>query len=263
MEKEGIMEAPKTTNASNMNLPSFLLALLIRPRSAFAQLDRIGRPHFLWPAAVMLVVIWLGAVITLPVTQREAEKGYETVLEQTSENFSEQERAMLEQQQTFTTSPVFLVASQGIMETIGYPILWLSAAGVLYLLSLAFGGQARFGSVLSMTVWASAAEILGKIALVAGTLLRGRTPSPGLSNLVSSQNISDITPVMAGLAQILAKVTIFDVWYLVLIGIGVVACAKVTRIKAAVVTILYWLVSLIPPVAAAVLSAVVSSSFLG
>jgi hypothetical protein len=263
MEKEGIMEAPKTENAPAMNLPRFLLALLIKPRAAFAQLDRIGKPHFLWAAAAMLVVIWLGAVVTLPVTQREAAKGYEAVMEQTSGSFTEEQRTIMEQQREFTTSPVFLVASQGITETIGYPILWLSAAGVLYLLSLAFGGQARFGSILSMTVWVSAVEILGKVALVAGTLLRGQTPSPGLSYLVSAENISEVTPVMAGLAQILAKVTLFEIWYLVLIGIGIVACAKVTRMKGAVITILYWLASLLPPVAMAVLGAAVSSSFLG
>ncbi len=257
------MESQTPTNNQKMNLPRFLLALFIKPKQAFTQLDQTGRPHFLWVAAAMLIVIWLGAILTLPVTQREAAEGYDAVMEQTAGKMTDEQNAMLEQQRSFSTSPVFLVASAGIMETIGYPILWASAAGVLYLLSLAFGGQARFGSILSMTVWASIAEILGKIVLILGTIGMGRTPHPGLSYLVSPDNIASITPVMAALGPILSKITIFDIWYLVLIGIGILVCAKVTRAKSALITILYWLISFIVPVSMAVIGAVVSSSFLG
>ncbi|MGB7538108.1 MAG: YIP1 family protein [Anaerolineales bacterium] len=257
------MESPTPATAQKMNLPRFLLALLINPRRAFTQLEQTSRPHFLWAAAAMLVVIWLVAIVTLPVTQREAAAGIDTALEQTGKNMSEVQRASLEQTREFATNPVFLLASQGLVETIAYPFLWASAAGVLYLLSLAFGGQARFGSVLSMTVWASIAEILGKIMLAIGTIASGATVRPGLSYLVSVKDVSSLTPVTAALVQILSKVTIFEIWYLVLIGIGIGVCAKITRPKSAVITILYWLISLIPPVAMAVGSALIASATFG
>jgi hypothetical protein len=257
------MESQTLENNQKLNLPRFLLALLIKPKQAFTQLDQTGRPHFLWAAGAMLAVIWLGAVITLPVTRREAAQGYDAMMEQTTANLPEEQKAILEQQREFTTSPVFLAATTGITETVGYPILWLSAAGMLYLLSLVFGGQARFGSVLSLTVWASAAEILGRIVRIIGTLGMGRTPQPGLSYLVSTENLASINPLSAALSPILSKITLFDIWYLVLIGIGVVVCAKVTRAKGAAITLLYFLVSLIPPVAMMVLSAVFSASFFG
>jgi hypothetical protein len=252
-----------TIDNNTMNLPAFLLALFIHPKKAFTQLDQTGKPRFLWPAITLLVVIWLGAIITLPVTQREAEKNYDNMLAQMGEKVPETQRATLEQQRQFSTNPVVLVASQGIIETIGYPILWFSAAGVLYLLSLAFGGQARFGSILTMTIWASVAEILGRLALVIGTLVAGGTPHPGLSYLVSTDTLSAVTPATAVLAQVLSKFTIFEIWYLVLIGFGVVASAKVTRWKGALITILYWLISFIPPVAAAAVGAFISSSMFG
>ena len=257
------MESQTPATAQKMNLPRFLLALLINPRQAFTQLDQANRPHFLWAAAAMLIVIWLAAIVTLPVTQREAAAGYDAMMEQTGSGFSEAQRATLEQSREFSTNPAFLVASQGIIETIAYPFLWASAAGVLYLLSLAFGGQARFGSVLSMTVWATAAEILGKIMLTIGTLATGATAQPGLSYLVPVKDVASLTPVAAALVQILSKVTIFEIWYLVLIGIGIGVCAKITRPKSAVITVLYWLISLILPVAMAVLSAVVASATFG
>jgi multisubunit Na+/H+ antiporter MnhG subunit len=257
------MESKPPENAQKMSLPRFLLALLIKPRRAFAQLDQTGKPHFLWAAAAMLVVIWLAAIVTLPVTQREAAEGYDKVMEQTTGKMSDQQTAMMEQQREFSTSPVFLVAGTGIMETIVYPVLWLAAAGVLYLLSLAFGGQVRFGAILSMTVWASIAEIVGKLFVMIGTLGLGRTPQPGLSYLVAADDIASLSPVSAALSAVLSKVTLFDIWYLVLIGIGVVVCAKVTRWKGAAITILYWLISLILPVAMAAIGAAVSSSFFG
>jgi hypothetical protein len=257
------MESQTPVPNQKMNLPHFLLALIVKPRQAFTQLDQTGRPHFLWAAAAMLAVVWLTAILTLPVTQREALKGYDSMMEQTGTNFSEEQRAVLDQSREFSTSPVFLVASQGVVETIVYPFLWASAAGVLYLLSLAFGGQARFGAVLSMTVWVSFAEILGKIMLMIGTLATGATAQPGLSYLVAVNDVTSLTPITAALVQILSKITIFEIWYLVLIGIGIGVCAKVTRLKSAVITILYWLVSLIPPVAMAVLGAVVASATLG
>jgi hypothetical protein len=254
-----------TSSAENisMNLPAFLLALIIHPKKAFTQLDQTGKPRFFWPAIAMIVVIWLGALITLPITQRESVKSYDDMLAQMGANVSETQRATLEQQRQFSTSPVVLVASTGILETIGYPILWLSAAGVIYLLNLVFGGQARFGSILSMTIWASVAEILGRVVLVIGTLAKGATPHPGLSYLVSMDTLSAITPATAVLSQILSKITIFEIWYLVLIGVGVVASAKVTRWKGALITILYWLVSFIPPVALAAIGAFFSSSLFG
>ena len=185
------------------------------------------------------------------------------MLEQTGSSFSEEQLAVMEQSREFSTSPVFLLASTGIIETIGYPILWASAAGVLYLLSLAFGGQARFGSVLSMCVWATVAAMLSKIMLVIGTLASGTTVQPGLSYLVNVEDFSSITPGAAALVQILSKVTIFEVWYLILIGVGIGVCARLTRAKSALITILYWLISFLPPVGMSVLSAYLASAALG
>ncbi|MBN2084150.1 MAG: YIP1 family protein [Anaerolineales bacterium] len=256
------MESPNPENTPKMALPRFLAELIVKPKQAFTRLDQTGRPHFLWTAAAMLAVVWLAAIVTLPVTQREAAAGYETIME-TGGNFSEEQRAVMEQSMEFSTNPLFLVGSQGIVETISWPILWLSAAGLLYLLSIAFGGQARFGSVLSMAVWATVPLIFGKLMLMIGTLASGATPQPGLSYLVSVDNIASITPAAAALSQILSRVTIFEIWYLVLIGIGIGVCAKVTRPKSAVITILYWLISLIPPVAMTVVSALIASATLG
>ena len=257
------MESQTPATPQKMSLPRFVLALLIHPRQAFTQLDQANRPHFLWAAAAMLIVIWLAAILTLPVTQREAAAGIDAMLGETGDNISDVQRATMEQSREFATNPVFLVASTGILETIAYPILWASAAGLLYLLSLAFGGQARFGAVLSMTVWASIAEILGKIMLMIGTIATGATAQPGLSYLVNLEGVASITPVSAALVQVLSKVTIFEIWYLVLIGIGIGVCAKITRPKSAVITLLYWLISLIPPMVLAVGGALIASATLG
>jgi hypothetical protein len=257
------METQPPVPNQKMNLPRFLLALIVKPRQAFTQLDQTGRPHFLWAAAAMLAVIWLAAIVTLPISEREAAAGIDTVLDQTGETMSDVQRASLEQSRAFATNPAILLASQGIIETISYPFLWASAAGVLYLLSLAFGGQARFGAVLAMTVWVSFAEILGKLMLMIGTLATGATGQPGLSYLIAVNDVTSLTPAAAALAQILSKVTIFEIWYLVLVGIGIGVCAKVTRLTSAVITILYWLISLIPPVVMAVLGAVVASATFG
>ncbi|GEM_PF-6131977 len=256
------MESQTPVTTLKMNLPRFLMALIVKPRQAFTQLDQTGRPHFLWAAAAMLTVVWLAAIVTLPVTQREAVEGFETIMEPGG-NFSEEQQAVLEQSMEFSTNPVFLVASQGIVETISWPILWLSAAGLLYLLSIAFGGQARFGSVLAMAVWATIPLIFGKIMLMIGTLATGATAQPGLSYLVNVEDVSSLTPAAAVLVQILSRITIFEIWYLVLIGIGIGVCAKVPRVKSAVITVLYWLISLIPPVALAVGSALIASATLG
>ena len=257
------MESQTPVTAQKMNLPRFLMALIAKPRQAFTQLDQTGRPHFLWVALAMLIVIWLAAIVTLPVTRREAVEQYDAVIEQTGSNYSAEQQAVLEQSRAFSTNPAFLVASQGLLQTIAYPFLWVTAAGILYLLSLAFGGQARFGTVLSMAVWATVPLILGKLMLAIGTIATGATAQPGLSYLVDVSDVSTITPVSAALAQFLSKITIFDLWYLVLIGIGVAACAKVTRIKSAAITILYWISSLIPPVALAIGSALIASATLG
>jgi hypothetical protein len=253
------MESQTSATETKMKLPRFLLSLLIRPKQAFTQLEKTGRPLFIWPAATMLIVIWLGAALTLPVTQREAAKAFDT-MDTSYAGLTEEQITM---QRDFATNPVLLVAGAGVTETIAYPILWLSAAGMLYLLSLAFGGQAHFKTLFSMTVWVSMVEVLGRIVRIIGTLAMDRTVQSGLAYLIATDNPADITPLTAALAPILSKITIFDIWYLVLIGIGVVVCAKVTRAKGAVITILYFLISLVPPVALAAIGAAISASFYG
>jgi hypothetical protein len=257
------MESVAPAAEQKMNFPRFLLALIVNPKQAFTQLDQTGKPHFLWAALIMLAVVWLCAVAVLPITQRETEEGFSTVMEQTSGTSAEIPNSTLEQQKAFMTNPIYLVASQGITGTIGYVILWASAAGVLYLFDLAFGGQARFGSVLSMTVWASMIEALGRITLTVGTLAMGRSAQPGLSYLVPTGDLSNLSPVTAALSEVLSKISIFGIWYIVLIGVGIVVCAKVTRAKGALIAVLYWLVSLIPPVAMAAAGAAIATAFMG
>jgi hypothetical protein len=50
---------------------------------------------------------------------------------------------------------------------------------------------------------------------------------------------------------------------LVLIGVGLIVCAKISRLKGALLTAAFWLLSLIPPVALAVLGTLMASAFTG
>jgi hypothetical protein len=257
------MEPNITENTPSVPFPRFLLNLIIHPARAFTQLDQTGRPRWIWPAIAVLAVVWLAAIAALPVTQREAGAAIDTLIQQSGDKYTETQLAAMEQQRSFSTNPVFLVASEGILQTIAYPILWASAAGVLYLLSLVFGGRAKFGSLLSVAVWATLAETLGKIALTVGTLAAGHSVQPGLSYLVDTKDLAALAPGPAALASILSRITVFDIWYLVLIGIGVFVCAHVTRAKSALITVLYGALSLVPPAAMAAVGAAISSSFLG
>jgi hypothetical protein len=257
------MESTNPDTVPSVPFPRFLLNLVIHPVRAFRQLDQTGKPHWIWPAVAVLAVVWLAAIAVLPVTQHEAAEAIDAVIEQSGDQFTETQLAAMEQQRSFSTNPVFLVASQGIVQTIGYPILWASGAGVLYLLSLVFGGGAKFGSLLSVSIWASLAELLGRITLTVGTLATGHSAQPGLSYLVAADDLAAVTPVTAAWSTILSKITVFDIWFVVLIGIGVFVCAKITRVKSALITVLYWLLSLVPPAAMAAAGAAISSSFLG
>lgn len=256
------MSEQTSQNEKPMALPQFLLNLVIRPYKAFAQIDATGKPSWIWPVAATFIVIWLAAILTMPVVQKDAVAEFDQMLEQMGDTLPEQQLASMEAAREFSTSPAYLIAATGIAETIGVPILWGSAAGVLYLLSLAFGGQARFPTILRVTLWASVADILRRIIALIGTLVTGSLRAPGLSSLINSSEIVR-SPGLAALAEVLAKISIYDIWFLILIAVGIIVCAKITRVKGGLVTAIFWLVSLIPPVAMAIIGAVASASYFG
>ena len=107
----------------------------------------------------------------------------------------------------------------------------LIVAGVLHFVGTVLGGQQGFGQVFTVTSWARLPLIVGALLQLAYALTGGFDPCPrGLSGLVCPD------PSAPGSASywspLLAQIEVWNLWYLLLLGLGVQAVSRVSRRKA-------------------------------
>lgn len=118
---------------------------------------------------------------------------------------------------------------------------WLLQALMIWLLTVAFGGDARFGQTLSLAAHLGVISFIGGLVPFLVLMLRGleaiRTPSelaaaPSLNLLLSSDSIA--------LSAVYANITPITIWYTVLLGLGVSAVFRLSRQRALAVAVAYW-----------------------
>lgn len=119
----------------------------------------------------------------------------------------------------------------------------LIVAAVLHFVGTVLGGQQGFAQVFTVTSWARLPLIVGALLQLAYALTGGFDPCPrGLSGLVCPD------PASPGSASywspLLAQIEVWNLWYLLLLGLGVQAVSRVSRRKAVLAVAVVLLLSL-------------------
>ncbi len=248
----------------------FVLDVIVRPARAFTALAERGSRGWILIGLFVLIfsltTIWVAA----PIMQEKLVKSLQTVPQIQMEEVP-RSKATPPAPPTpppevtqAVTNPLFTVVIPSISAFIGVILSWLLWAGVLHLLAVFLGGRSNFKTMFAAVVSASFPDgIRGLFQTIYILATHNIIQNPGLSGLVPLQpERSELNPmammqVPIGrilLHNFLARVDIFLVWRLFLLGLAVWATAQLSKRRAYLLVIGVWLLFTLLTLAPALIS---------
>ena len=251
-----------------------LLGMLLKPRSTLADLSTARHRWWWLPALLMIVAVTMYGVVFASASAADQQRAMEAVFEGVP---GDMRGASVPPQMSSGLSMVAVIRVGG--QVLGTLVTWLIWAGLLYLVSTFLGQNgAHFGGFFAMVAWTWLPySVRNLIQAGYSALTRQAIYNQGLSGLVIDRAPAapDVSPVSAVsavrglmaapggavmaasrgdqvLAALLARVDIYLIWNLVLITLGVAAFARLKTKKAALGTLVIWvvftLISLLPTI---------------
>ena len=201
-------------------------------------------------AMVILVIVGVGQQLVI-MPHLDTEATIRARLDDRSEEFTDaQIEGMVEQGEKF--------GKYGpIIGLVVAPIVWAIMAAVFFLMLKIVGSEADYSRTLSTTLYGYWPATLVALVLTSVLIQRvGKVPQEELANVVKASLGAFMSPdAPAWLLAVGSTISIFNIWAVVLLIIGFSAVGKISRGKAAVVTLVPWGVWI---VAKAALAAVMS-----
>ena len=186
-------------------------------------------------AMVILVIVGVGAqVVIMPHVDTEA--SIRARLDDRSEEFTDaQIESMVEQGEKFGK----FVPIIGLVIA---PIAWAIMAAVFFLMLKMVGSEADYPRTLSTTLYGYWPATLVALVLTAVLVQRvGKVPEQQLANVVKANLGAFMSPdAPAWLLAAGSTISIFNIWAVVLLFIGFSTVGKISKGKAAVVTLVPW-----------------------
>jgi hypothetical protein len=186
-------------------------------------------------AMVILVIVGVGAqVVIMPHVDSEAT--LRAKLEERGDDFNEaQIENMVEQGEKFAKfAPII-----GLVVA---PIAWAIMAAVFFLMLKIVGSEADYSRTLSTTLYGYWPATLVALVLTSVLIQRvGKVPQEELANVVKASLGAFMSPdAPAWLLAVGSAISIFNIWVVVLLIIGFSTVGKISKGKAAVVTLVPW-----------------------
>ncbi|PKO22038.1 MAG: hypothetical protein CVU38_11565 [Chloroflexi bacterium HGW-Chloroflexi-1] len=253
-----IQAAPAPPRGSN---PFALLAQVwYRPGRTLCAV--VAGPGWLWAIPLLLAVALILARVfgAAPLLAQEQKTQMLAMQEASMANMPAEYRESLPPEATQLPEPSAAL-------TVGLPLIgglggillgWLLRAGLLHVGCLALGGRQGFGVLYKASAWASLPLILRDgVQAAYMALAHELVKAPGLSGLLtsppSSQEIASSMGVASGAVSqpataasiVLGRVDLYTIWYVILLGLALMAASKLPRGKAALVVAGYALLSVL------------------
>jgi hypothetical protein len=202
---------------------SRLLSTFIRPRRTFEEIAAETRASWLTP---MLVLSLTGIILVLVsgYLKTQAASTGQVQLPPDWQYWSPemQNNYMQAQQATQGTTFVYIIPLVGALTALW--LGWVVVAGLLHLGSTLLGGRGSMQNALNIVAWASLPFAIRDLLRIAYMLMAKHTiASPSLSGFVASPGF---------LSQLLARLDLFVIWYIVLLIVGLVIADGLARGKA-------------------------------
>ncbi len=201
------------------------------PSKTFEDIKRGNRSWWLPFLITLLFGMFLFGAVTTQVTWKGVfennQRNAPVFAKRMMENMTPEQKAKQEQQGPISQEITWALAPFGIL------LIDVIAAGVLVgTINFGFGGNASFGSIFAVTLYAGLVMwplklLLGGIALFAGALPDAFMPqNPAGTNLGYYLPMQDTSPVLYTLAT---NIDILAIWCMVVTSIGVATVAGTKR----------------------------------
>ncbi len=233
------IHAPLSSTPRRQNIPALFLGMIIRPRVTLGHLRDAGGPSWMWPAVLAVVLFIASVLVQAPITRAAINERLERQEEVFGQGLTPQEQAQADRMRALMTGPLVTIVFPVVTGLIGLSLGWLFRAGALYLPSLAFGGQARFGDIFRMSLWTSLPDSARLLVTTLGTFFTGRLLTSGLAATVTPGASPDVPSIL--LRTFLSQLDVYLIWGLALTAIGIAVTARLSGRKSILVTAIYWL----------------------
>lgn len=214
---------------------SRLLSIITRPRQTFGEMAAEARATWLTPMLVLSMTAILVVVVAGYLKTQAAMMG-EVELPPDWQYWSPdmQENYMQAQQATQGATFIYIIPLVGALTALW--VGWVLVAGLLHLGSTLLGGRGSMPGALNIVAWASLPFAIRDLLRVVFMLSAGHTiSSPGLSGFATSAGL---------LAQLLSRLDVFMIWYIVLLVIGFAIADGLPRGKAVLGVVIVMLIVL-------------------
>jgi hypothetical protein len=196
--------------------------VILQPQRTFGILAEESRPSWLTPMLILSVTSSLAIIVRGYLNARAAMMG-EMQLPRDWEWWTPDMQANYMQAQQSMQGPVFSYVIPLIIALISLWLGWLILSGLLHLGSTLLGGRGTMPGALNIVAWASLPFAVRDILRILFMLISGHS--------IQSAGLSGFAGESVFLAQILAQVDLFYVWYCVLLVIGFGFSENLTRNK--------------------------------
>ena len=204
---------------------SRILPVLIRPRQTFREMAAEARPSWLTPMLVLSITALLVILVAGYLKTRAAMMGEVTLPPDWQWWTPEMQNNYMQAQQA-TQGKTFMYIIPLVGAWTGLWLGWVLVGGLLHLGSTLLGGRGTMQGALNVVAWASLPFAIRDILKVIYMLSSGHAiGSPGLSGFANSAGF---------LPQLLSRLDIFVIWYIVLLIIGAAIFDGLSRGKAVV-----------------------------
>lgn len=222
-------------------LGSLFVSLIDKPGDTFQTLAaRRGVWRWLLPLLISFLALAVLAFVQTPYTMELARQQAEQQLATMPPEQAEAAR----QSMAFSFSFPFMLSMTLVFGLLALAVILLIQAAFFYFGGLLLGGsEMTFGAIFTMTVWARLPLALGALVLAGFIAVSGRfIQYPGLAFLATTGDVMQdaANPMIA----LLAGVDLFWAWNLILLVIGLTVIARLSRIKAALLVMIFAALSL-------------------
>ena len=243
------MSEVNTTSPERRGLLRLLWGMIVKPRATLEYLRERGRRTWWLPALLAVLLAILPILVAAPITAQQSREAIAAAQEQMPEQMrQEMSEEEMEQAMSMTASPLLTTVFPAVGGVVVLAVGWLVWAGALYLAGMALGGRSTFGQMFCMVVWTWLPYALRGLLQTVYILASGQIiANPGLSGLVQeTRSISEIVVAPPSMGQMvlvafLSRIDLFLVWNFILLVIGVTVTTRLSRRKAALVTLGVWL----------------------
>lgn len=202
---------------------SRLFSVLLRPSETFTELTNEARASWLTPMLVLSLTTIVVIVVSGYMQSKAAAMG-EVPLPPDWQYWSPemQNDYMQAQQAGQGTTFVYILPLVGALTALW--LGWVFVAGLLHLGSTLLGGRGSMQGALNVVAWASLPFALRDVLRIIFMLAVGHAiVSPGLSGFISTPGF---------LAEVVQRIDLFWLWYLILLVIGLAIADGLPRNKA-------------------------------